>query len=340
MAQYPSGVKTFTAINDGDTVADEMWEDISAEVVALEDALLNGFEHNLIPESSGDARTLGSTSKFWGLSYLKGLTLTAATELTIATGAITCTQAVHTVDTEADAATDDLDTITAGSGVVNGSLLLLRAENVARVVTVKDGTGNLLLGGDFALSATDRQILLIYDGTNWREIARSTTSVNGITTSGSTVTQIAFAATQSASADANTLDDYEESTFTPTLVGSGGQSGQVYSVQVGAYIKIGKLVFIHGRLTMSTLGTVTGTPGIGGLPFTSENTTNLRSVIAIGAWNNFGSINSDVHGIVEPNTTVVSLYQRSNSTDTIALTSGNLTNTATLTFSGWYRATG
>lgn len=177
MAEYPTGVKSFTAINDGDVVADEMWEDISAEVTAMQQALLStGFEHNLFPESSGDARSLGTSSKFWGLAYLKGVTLTDASELTVSTGAITVTQGYHRVDTESDAASDDLATITAGSGVTAGFLLILRAEDVSRVVTVKDGTGNLLLADDYALSATDRTITLIYDGTNWREVCRSITT--------------------------------------------------------------------------------------------------------------------------------------------------------------------
>lgn len=96
-----------------------------------------------------------------------------ATELTIASDAITVTQNYHRVDTEADAAADNLATITAGASVAAGFVLVLRAENVARVVTVKDGTGNILLGGDCVLSATDRTLTLIYDGTNWRELSRS-----------------------------------------------------------------------------------------------------------------------------------------------------------------------
>ena len=96
-----------------------------------------------------------------------------AAELTIASDAVTVTKNYHKVDTQADAATDDLSTITAGSGVAAGFVLVLRAENVARVVTVKDSVGNILLSGDCVLSATDRTLTLLYDGTNWRELGRS-----------------------------------------------------------------------------------------------------------------------------------------------------------------------
>ncbi len=67
----------------------------------------------------------------------------ASSELTIASDAITVTQAYHTVDTEADASTDNLDTI---SGTVAGSFYLLKAENASRTVVIRDtggGTGNI-----------------------------------------------------------------------------------------------------------------------------------------------------------------------------------------------------
>ena len=84
--------------------------------------------------------------------------------------------------------------------------------------------------------------------------------------------QIAFPATQSASTDANTLDDYEEGTWTPTVYGSGGSAGsQAYSSQFGLYIKIGKLVQLTGFAGLSNKGSWTGQVIIGGLPFTSAN---------------------------------------------------------------------
>jgi hypothetical protein len=83
------------------------------------------------------------------------------------------------------------------------------------------------------------------------------------------VGQIPFPATQNPSAGANVLDDYEEATWTPTITGSGGASGQVYSVQAGIYTKIGRMVTAQFSLTLSTLGTITGSVQIGGLPFTN-----------------------------------------------------------------------
>lgn len=85
--------------------------------------------------------------------------------------------------------------------------------------------------------------------------------------SGAAAGQIQFPSTQNASSNANTLDDYEEGTFTPALGGSGGQSGQVYTTQIGRYVKIGKSVFGGAFINPSTVGTITGTVRITGLPF-------------------------------------------------------------------------
>lgn len=100
------------------------------------------------------------------------LKLANATTLTLASDAITVTQPYHKVDTQAAAASDDLATITAGYG--SGEIVVLFAANDARTVVVKNGTGNILTadGADFSIDTDDKSITLIYDGTNWKEIAR------------------------------------------------------------------------------------------------------------------------------------------------------------------------
>ena len=87
---------------------------------------------------------------------------------------------------------------------------------------------------------------------------------------------VKFQATQSASSDANTLDDYEEGTWTPVLGGTGGTSGQTYSSQSGRYTKIGRQVICSFEAILTAVGTVTDYAAIAGLPFTSTGTsTNL-----------------------------------------------------------------
>ena len=66
---------------------------------------------------------------------------------------------------------------------------------------------------------------------------------------------------------ANTLDDYETGTFTPTVTGFGTPA---YTLQFGSYTKIGRLVYIVIKLNFNT-ASGTANVGIGGLPFTSAD---------------------------------------------------------------------
>jgi hypothetical protein len=78
-----------------------------------------------------------------------------------------------------------------------------------------------------------------------------------------TGTGIAFPATQSASSDANTLDDYEEGTWTPSVGGTA-----TYFSQTGKYTKIGNMVSIFCLMRINAIGTGSTTT-ISGLPFTA-----------------------------------------------------------------------
>jgi hypothetical protein len=64
------------------------------------------------------------------------------------------------------------------------------------------------------------------------------------------------------------LADYEEGTWTPVLGGSGGTSGQTYSLQSGRYTKIGRQVICNFEVVLTAVGTVTNYAAINGLPFT------------------------------------------------------------------------
>lgn len=109
---------------------------------------------------------------------------------------------------------------------------------------------------------TDTDKVKYGDGsTAWNSLAYFTVAAAG---------NVAFPATQVPSADPNTLDDYEEGTFTPTLTFGGGSTGMTFTTQVGRYTKIGRLVFFEIRLLLSAKGSSTGNAVVGGLPFTSN----------------------------------------------------------------------
>lgn len=83
-----------------------------------------------------------------------------------------------------------------------------------------------------------------------------------------TGTGIAFPATQSTSSDANTLDDYEEGTFTPALFtdsGSATAGGQTCN-----YTKIGNIVNVSGSFNVSSVSSPGGLLRVTNLPFTTS----------------------------------------------------------------------
>jgi hypothetical protein len=114
---------------------------------------------------------------------------------------------------------------------------------------------------------------------------------------------IKFPATQAASSNANTLDEYEEGTFSPVITGSSGAG--TYTQQEGIYVKVGKLVTVNFWMALSTKNTLAGDIFFSNLPFTVSNasaggggfrpspsirTTNLTSVT--GTVGGFANVNS------------------------------------------------
>ena len=135
---------------------------------------------------------------------------------------------------------------------------------------------------------------------------------------------IGFPATQVASSDANTLDDYEEGTFNVSVGGSA-----TYSNTACRYTKIGNRVFFEGRLTITTIGTGSTTV-ISGLPFSAGGTSSFH----VGYWAGLAVNCTYVGGYISG--TTMSLQAKSftafNGIDTTAI----LGNGTDLIFSGHY----
>ena len=140
---------------------------------------------------------------------------------------------------------------------------------------------------------------------------------------------ITFPATQVACSDVNTLDDYEEGTWTPVISGTTAAGAGTYSVQVGRYTKIGNKVTAHLNLTWSA-HTGTGNMNIGGLPFTAANVTNLTPA-AIAYANNL-TITGIPALLVTANATTASINSVNNGAAAALAMDTAATITATLTY--------
>ena len=118
-------------------------------------------------------------------------------------------------------------------------------------------------------------------------ISGATTVGVGAATPSASGAGITFPATQSASTDANTLDDYEEGDWTPNVGGSA-----TYTLQKGRYVKVGSVVTVNCDIWVNVIGTGS-TQYVSGLPFASNNGTNAATTA--GSIGYFAGINSNVY---------------------------------------------
>jgi microcystin-dependent protein len=101
------------------------------------------------------------------------LTLTPQS-VTIASGVATIGASRVVLDTESAAASDDLDTIDAGTEV-DGMVVILSTANSSRDVVIKYNTGNILTatGVDVTLTGSIQRIAFEFRATHWIELFRS-----------------------------------------------------------------------------------------------------------------------------------------------------------------------
>ena len=150
-----------------------------------------------------------------------------------------------------------------------------------------------------------------------------------------TANGIKFPATQVASADANTLDDYEEGTWTPTL-NFGGASGVTnYALRNGTYTKIGNTVSIRGYISITTKSSATGEATLTGLPFTTRgiNTEYSSAYIYMASNNYTGAPTCYIAG----SSTSANLGQTNGTTGFTSFSHNNFVNGGDMIFQATYQ---
>ena len=78
--------------------------------------------------------------------------------------------------------------------------------------------------------------------------------------------------------------DYEEGTWSPTFLGASSNPTQSYARQYGDYKKVGKIVTVSFNVETSASGISAGSGScmIGGLPFTTSNSTLINHCGVMG----------------------------------------------------------
>jgi hypothetical protein len=168
------------------------------------------------------------------------------------------------------------------------------------------------------------------------KIAANGTESCQFTETGISLTQgrLTFPASQIASSDANTLDDYEEGTFTPGIAFGGNAVGVLYALQSGTYTKIGNRLLIDIAITLSDKGSSTGAATVTGLPL-SVGWFSSASMRISGLAAGLDAFHSAVFQI--STTTVPMQYVPASGTGIVNLLDSDISNTLSLIISGQYR---
>jgi len=118
---------------------------------------------------------------------------------------------------------------------------------------------------------------------------------------------VAFPATQVASADANTLDDYEEGVWTPVLHAATNDD-HTMSTQKGFYTKVGSVVTVACHYVHLSGGTSSGNVTIAGFPFPARNITHHTPIFNWGYCTS-ASITAGFHfsGYMTPNASLLTM---------------------------------
>jgi len=239
-------------------------------------------------------------------------TLTAGTAINISNGAGSITVT--------NTAPDQIVSLTgAGTTVVSGtypSFTITSNDAFVGTVTSVSGTGTVngitLTGtvtssGSLTLGGTLSNVSLATQVTGTLPVGNGGTGVTTSTGSGNNVlsTQpsfgstigvggasasasgagISFPASQSASTDPNTLDDYEEGSCTITIQDSASNSATMGGGNVFRYVKVGAFVQVSGTLNWTSIASLSAGSRIQfhGLPFVVNNVGSYRAPAIIGS---------------------------------------------------------
>lgn len=121
-----------------------------------------------------------------------------------------------------------------------------------------------------------------------------TQTLNGnvVVTTGKTITAVSGIIFSN-----ETLSQYDEGTWTPTIFGSGTAGTPTYSDQSGTYTRIGRDCLFQYRVAITAKTGIAGNIAIGGLPFTINASFNASLGIGYYAGLTFGAGRTQLIGL-------------------------------------------
>lgn len=188
---------------------------------------------------------------------------------------------------------------------ITGALTLSAVGLVYNGVTLTGttGTGNMMLSASPTTTGTLTAAAANFSG--------AVTPAALLDISGAAAGQIKFPATQNGSANVNTLDDYEEGTFTVTAVA--GTSGTITLTSgtgnTGFYTKIGRAVFFNIYVLVASVSSPVGTLNFNGLPFAVASLGGNKAALTISYDGGAGSTNITLWNRIDTSSSSIEIYK-------------------------------
>ena len=245
-------------------------------------------------------------------------------EAKIGASAVTTSKIANTAVTLAKMAANSVDSDAYVDGSIDTAHIANDAVTTAKIINnaVDETKLKDALVADFTeVVVTAADSLLLGDATDSGNTKRDT--VQGILDLAVHTGNVAFPATQVASADANTLDDYEQGSWTPVW-GDGTNVAPMYAGNTGRYVKIGQLVYAIWYGRSSSAGSCSGSFRVNGLPFSVEavgTSGGMYPGMVMGYFHHANiTAGYSIYGMSEPNATHISLFLNDNSVGVTGLT--------------------
>jgi len=176
-----------------------------------------------------------------------------------------------------------------------------------------DNDGNALLTGALYFNTTSDD-MKVYTGSTWKVTGLnpdSPTFAGTVTAAAIDVTgniEVSGGVYLGGTGSANLLDDYEEGTWTPTILSAGGGSNGSALLINCTYTKTGNRVLLTGTLlNINTTSMTAGGFRVGGLPFAAVTATNSQNLVSLGG-NQITTDEGGMYGLVSNSGTLMLIY--------------------------------
>lgn len=233
-----------------------------------------------------------------------------------------------------------------GSGLIFDGGVSSTAANAA-IVFSPTGTGTVAISPTGALTVNPTVASTINNTSigvttpaagGFTTVKAATTIGVGAATPSASGAGITFPATQSASTDVNTLDDYEEGTWTPTLVGHSTAGSYTLTVlnSSAKYTKVGNLVTFVAVVQVTVNSGGTGSADFGGLPFSKGVGFFTGNAVTDGVALTAGAVGLTLGATTASSSTLFNILQQKDNASSVVLDISGVSTNDYFTFGGSY----